>query len=81
MAVTGHYLLVTDLIPTLKNSDETGWVEKVSTEFYSCYMLAVVYLLSGCMSAHLFLLLVCFEEMTKEGEHFVSLLLFPNSLE
>lgn len=81
MVVTGYYFLVIDFIFILKNFDETGWVEKVSIEFYFCYMLVVVYLLLGCMLVYLFLLLVCFEEMIKEGEYFVFLLLFLNFLE
>lgn len=44
-------------------------------------MLAVMYLLSECMSVHTFLLLICFDEMAEKGEYFLSLLLSPNTLE
>ena len=44
-------------------------------------MLAVMYLLSKCMSVHTFLLLIYFDEMAEKGEYFLSLLLSPNTLE
>ena len=43
-------------------------------------MLAVIHLLSECMSAHKFLLLIYFAEITEKGEYFLSLLLSLHTL-
>ena len=43
-------------------------------------MLAVIHLLSECMSAHTFLLLIYFAEITDKGEYFISWLLSLHTL-